>query len=52
MPDLPKRYSNISSLAPLLQHILKPDIPAVAAIQGKRMVGFLTAWQMPDFRGK
>jgi GNAT superfamily N-acetyltransferase len=52
VPDLPQRYSDVNSLTPLLQNILKPDIPGVAAIQGNRMVGFLTAWQMPDFRGK
>jgi hypothetical protein len=52
VPDLPSRYSDVSSLAPLLQGILKPGIPGVAAIQGNRIVGFLTAWQMPDFRGK
>jgi len=52
MPDLPQRYSDVSSLVPLLQGILKPGIPGVAAVQGNRMVGFLTAWQMPDFRGK
>jgi hypothetical protein len=32
-PDLPQRYSNVCSLVPLLQDILKPDIPGVAAIQ-------------------
>ncbi len=52
LPDLPQRYSDISSLVPLLQGILKPGIPGVAAIQGNRLVGFLTGWQMPDFRGK
>jgi GNAT superfamily N-acetyltransferase len=49
---LPQRYSEVSNLLPLLRNILKPDIPAVAAIRGNRMVGFLTAWLMPDFRGK
>ena len=52
VPDLPQQYSNVSNLVPLLQDILKPDIPGVAAIRGNRMVGFLTAWLMPDFRGK
>lgn len=52
VPDLPQRYSDISSLIPLLQSILKPNIPSVATIQRNRMVGFLTAWQMPDFQGK
>ena len=52
VPDLPQRYSKVSSLVPLLQDILKPGIPGVAAIQGNRLVGFLTGWHMPDFRGK
>jgi GNAT superfamily N-acetyltransferase len=52
VPDLPQRYSDVSSLAPLLQDILKPGVPGVAAVQGNRLVGFLTAWLMPDFRGK
>ena len=52
VPDLPQQYSNVSNLIPLLQDILKPDIPGVAAIRGNRMVGFLTAWLMPNFRGK
>lgn len=52
VPDLPQRYSDVSSLAPLLQGILKPGIPGVAAILGKRLVGFLAAWQMSNFRGK
>lgn len=52
LPDLPQRYSDASNLVPLLQDILKPGIPGVVAIQGNHMVGFLTAWRMPDFRGK
>jgi GNAT superfamily N-acetyltransferase len=52
VPELPQRYSDASSLAPLLQDILKPGDPAVAAIQGNQLVGFLSGWQMPDFRGK
>ena len=52
VPDLPQRFSSVSSLAPQLQDILKPDVPGVAAIQVNRMVGLLTAWQRPDFRGE
>lgn len=52
MPDLPQQYSDVNRLVPLLQDILKCDVPGVVAVQGKRMVGFLTGWQMPDFRGK
>ena len=51
VPDLPQRYSDVSSLVPLLQDILQPGIPGVAAIQGDCLVGCLTAWQMPPFRG-
>jgi len=49
---LPERYSKIESLLPLLQNILKATENGVAAIQGDRLVGFLTGWQMPAFRGK
>jgi GNAT superfamily N-acetyltransferase len=52
VPELPQRYSNVNNIVPLLQDILKPGNPAVAAIQRNRLAGFLTAWQMPDFRGK
>jgi GNAT superfamily N-acetyltransferase len=52
VPELPGRYADTSNLVPLLQGILKPGNPAVAAIQGNQLVGFLTGWQMPDFRGK
>ena len=52
VPELPQRYSYVNNIVPLLQDILKPGNPAVAAIQGKRMVGFLTGWLMPDFRDK
>jgi hypothetical protein len=52
VPELPQRYSDVSNIVPLLQGILKPDVPAVAAILGNQLVGFLTGWQMPDFRGK
>ena len=52
VPELPPRYADPNSLVPLLQGILKPGNRAVAALQGNLFVGFLTAWQMSDFRGK
>jgi GNAT superfamily N-acetyltransferase len=52
VPDLPQRYADVSNIMPLLQDVLQPGNPAVAAIQGNRLAGFLTGWQMPDFRGK
>lgn len=51
-PNLPRRYSDVSNLLPLLQNIWKATGNGVAAIQGDRLVGFLIGWQMPAFRGK
>jgi len=51
-PHLPYRYSEVSNLLPLLQNILKVTGTGVAAIRGNQLVGFLTGWQMPSFRGK
>jgi ribosomal protein S18 acetylase RimI-like enzyme len=51
-PLLPHRYTQVSNLLPLLQNILRADRPGVAAIRDGKLVGFLTGWQMPSFRGK
>lgn len=51
-PHLPHRYKEVSNLLPLLRNIMQADCPGVAAIQDGRLVGFLTGWLMPDFRGK
>jgi len=51
-PHLPHRYSEVSNLLPLLQNILQDARPGVAAIEDGRLVGFLTGWLMPSFRGK
>ncbi len=51
-PHLPHRYAEVSNLLPLLQNILKVTGTGVAAIRGSQLVGFLTGWQMPSFRGK
>jgi GNAT superfamily N-acetyltransferase len=52
VPDLPQRYSDIGSLLPLLLKILKATGNGVAAIRNRRLVGFLTGWLMPTFRGQ
>ncbi len=49
---LPDCYSDFLSFLPLLQALFKPDVPGVAAFQGKILAGFLTGWQIPEFRGK
>jgi len=51
-PQLPRRYTEVSNLLPLLQNIWNATGSGVAAIQGNRLVGFLTGWQMPSFHGK
>jgi len=49
---LPGRYAEVNNLLPLLQNIFNASGIGVAAIRGDRLVGFLTGWQMPSFRGK
>ena len=51
-PHLPHRYSEVDNLLPLLGNTLNASGAGVAAICGERLVGFLTGWQMPSFRGE
>jgi len=51
IPLLPSRYAEISTLLPLLHKIVKGG-PGVAALHQGRLVGFLTGWLMPSFRGR
>ena len=51
-PHLPDRYAEVTNLLPLLRSIWSASGVGVAAIRGDRLVGFLTGWQMPSFRGK
>jgi ribosomal protein S18 acetylase RimI-like enzyme len=51
-PHLPHSYEDVSNLLPLLQNILNASGIGVATFHGDRLVGFLTGWQMPSFRGK
>lgn len=49
---LPHHYAEVNNLLPLLREILNASGVGVAAFSGDRLVGFLTGWQMPSFRGK
>ena len=51
VPLLPPRYAESSTLLPLLQDIVEAG-PGVAAIRQGRLIGFLTGWLIPSFRGK
>jgi len=51
-PHLPDRYADVDHLFPLLQNILSASGVGVVAFRGDQLVGFLTGWQMPSFRGK
>jgi GNAT superfamily N-acetyltransferase len=50
-PLLPHRYQEVSSLLPFLRDIQESG-PGVAALQDGRLVGFLSGWLMPSFKGK
>ncbi len=51
-PHLPHRYAEVDNLLPLLREIWNASGIGMEAIHGTRLVGFLTGWQMPSFRGK
>jgi ribosomal protein S18 acetylase RimI-like enzyme len=51
-PHLPNSYAEVNNLLPLLRKILNASGTGVAAIRGVQLVGFLTGWQMPSFRGR
>ncbi|MDY7041925.1 MAG: hypothetical protein SVX38_13795, partial [Chloroflexota bacterium] len=51
VPSLPPRYAKVSTLLPLLRDIAGAG-PGVAAMRRGRLVGVLTAWLLPSFRGK
>ena len=49
--SLPSRYGKVSTLLPLLRDIAGAG-PGVVAIREGRLVGFLSGWLLPSFRGK
>ena len=51
VPSLPPRYENPQIVLPMLRDIAA-GAPGVAAMRGGRLVGFLAAFLLPDFRGK
>jgi GNAT superfamily N-acetyltransferase len=52
VPILPRQYSQLTVLRPLLQNLMLAGQPGVAAFENGRLVGFLIGWLMPSFRGK
>jgi len=52
IPLLPAKYKKESAFIPLLHNILDADNPGVAALQNGSLVGFLTGWRLPSFRGE
>jgi GNAT superfamily N-acetyltransferase len=51
-PHLPQSYAEMAKFLPLLRNILNASGIGVATFHGDRLVGFLTGWKMPSFRGK
>lgn len=51
VPALPERYEDIDVIAPMLRGPISRT-PAVAAISGGRLVGFLSGFLVPDLWGK
>jgi len=51
LPLLPSRYAEPGSFLPLL-HSMRGAGPGVAAIHDGHLVGFLSGWLLPSFRGR
>jgi GNAT superfamily N-acetyltransferase len=51
VPNLPARYEDVDVLLPMLQDLCG-QAPGVAALQGGRLVGYMAAWALDDFRGQ
>jgi GNAT superfamily N-acetyltransferase len=49
--SLPSRYAEVGTLLGLLHEIIDAG-PGVAAIRDGRLVGFLSSWLIPSFRGR
>ena len=49
--SLPDRYAKVSTVLDLLQDIVNAG-PGAAVIRGGQLVGFLSGWLIPSFRGK
>ena len=51
VPIMPSRYEEVSVILPMLVHLIK-DSPGVVALQGSRLVGFLSGLVLPKLLGK
>jgi GNAT superfamily N-acetyltransferase len=51
VPLLPRRYTEVGTILPLLREVVGAG-PAVVGMHGGRLVGFLSGWLIPSFRGR
>ena len=51
VPATPPRYEDAGAFLPMLQRISSKN-PGVVALDGGRLVGFLTAWQVAEWKGQ
>jgi len=51
VPIMPSRYEEVSVILPMLDHLVK-NSPGVVALQGSRLVGFLSGLVIPMLLGK
>jgi len=51
VPAMPPHYEDPQAILPMLHH-LAGSTPGIAALRGGRLVGFLSGYLLPAFRGK
>ena len=51
VPFLPRRYAEVGTILPLLREVAGAA-PGIVALHGGRLVGFLSGWLLPSFRGR
>lgn len=51
VPAMPPRYEDPQVVLPMLHH-LAGSVPGVAALRGGQLVGFLSGYLLPSFRGQ
>jgi hypothetical protein len=51
VPFLPRQYAEVDILLPMVHKVAGAG-PGVVAMHGGRLVGFLSGWLIPSFRGR
>jgi GNAT superfamily N-acetyltransferase len=51
VPAMPPRYEDAQAILPMLRH-LAGSVPGIAALHGGQLVGFLSGYLLPSFRGQ